>query len=212
LTTSDGGDYETDSNVNAVNITCSLYNFNSEMFARMLSGTNTAVTSAAISNEVVAVFASPVNYLVRLNRLIKASPAPVVTSVDGLTTYDVTDDYIVHQGGLEIVASGQIKIDADAAPTDTINIHVDYTNEASDVIEAYTDFSQYFTARFLLENKVRGTNPEFADVWKFKFAPGSFPILDQNFKVQQVTLNLEADTTKGTGESAYLRINRKQYV
>ena len=212
LTTGDGGDYETDSNVNAVTITCNLYNFNSDMFARLLSGTKETITAAAISNEVVTVYATTANYLVRLNRLMNTSPAPVVTSSDGLTTYAPTTDYIVHPGGLEIVSGGAIDVAADADPTDKISIKVSYTNLASDEIEAYTDFSQYFTARFILENKVRGANPEFADVWKFKFAPGSFPILDQQFKVQTVTLNLEADTTKGTGNSAYLRINRKTYT
>ena len=212
LTTDDGGDFETDTNVNAVNITCNLYNFNSDMFARMLNGTNTAVASAAISDELVTVYASTVNYLVRLLRVVDTGTAPVVTSSDGLTTYTVTDDYIVHEGGLEIVAGGQIETDADADPSDSVTLKVSYTNLASDVIEAYQDFSSYFTARFVLDNKVRNQNVEIADVWKFKFAPGSFPVLDQNFKVQTVTLQLEADTTKGTGESAYLRISRKQYT
>jgi hypothetical protein len=213
LLTDNGGNYETDSNVSGISLTVNLYNFNPAMTARMLNGTATAIANGSVADEVVTVFASGVNYLVRLNRLLDTGgTAPVVKSFDGVTTYAAITDYIAHEGGLEIVAGGAIEAAADAAEDDTVSVKVSYDNYAQDIIESTVDFSNYFTARFILDNKVRGANPEFCDVWKFKFASGDFPLVDQTFKVKAVTLNLDTDLTRGTGESAYMRFARKVYA
>lgn len=211
LLTDDGGNYETDTNITAITLTVNLYNFNPAMTARMLNGLHTNVATGAVANEVVVVSAATVNYLLPLEYMADTATPFVVTSADGLTTYDVNGDYIEHEGGIELVAGGQILTDADADASDQINIKVNYTRYGQDVIESAVDFSSYFKARFILGNKVRGSNPAICDIHKFKFVPGDFPLVDQTFKVKAVTLNLEADLTRGTGESAYMKFMQKTY-
>lgn len=166
--------------------------------AQMLRGTVTDVAASSSSSEVHT--ARHGGYI----PLDFVDPTSVVIKDDtDTTTYVLDTDYIMGYNGPEILATGSI------GDSDTVHISYDYS--AQKVIEAFTEgASQWEVYIDGINDAESGERFDLA-VWKWE--PGiaeELNMLSQEYASLNSAGEALADSTKGAGESAYLRIRHTE--
>jgi len=189
-----GGTYASVSRVSEVTLQMTLNDLNKTNVARAVFGTESAVTGAAVVDEVVTAYKSAIV------PLLHPSPTLVtVTTADALTTYVAGTDYEVRAGGIYIIATGAI--------VDAASLKVDYTFAAYDKVEALTTGALILELHFEGLNEANSGKPVIVDVYRAQLSPTkALSLLGDKFSDLQVEAEVLADTSKvGTGISQYFR-------
>ena len=190
-----GGTYAEVKRIKGVTVTITMHDLNTVNLARVLNGDTEAVTSGTITDEAYTAYQGG---LIRL-----AHPQPtsvVVTSGDGLTTYEADTDYEVRHEGVFIL---------DGAIADGTDIKVSYAYEGYDVVQALTKSGVILEMAFGGVNEADSGKPVIVDL--FRVSPGAakeISLIGDDFASLQLEGKLLVDTTKsGAGISRYMKVS-----
>jgi len=119
-----------------------------------------------------------------------------VTSDPAGTTYDVTDDYIVHaeEGLIEIVVGGAI---ADDTP-----ILLNYTHTGQKLVSANPD-NVARSVMFVGKNTADDDKRVRCTMYKVKLSPGAFDLISDGSIESPITGEIELDTTRTAGDQLF---------
>lgn len=206
--TPEGGNFDKKTRINAITLAMNFREFNTENIAANLWADVTAVPSAAVTGEVRHAEVGKTCVLDKMPLTITS----VVDAETGLVVFVEDDDFRMTGSGIEpLEGSALATAIAGAAPGVPYLVEVDYTCAEFDEIEALVSSSQEF--EIILEGQNgAGTlgriNPRY---WRCKFAPAAS--LDwlgtDDFMGMNVAVEVLADATRGTGKSAYMKIQKE---
>ncbi len=207
--TPEGGNFDKKTRITALNLAMNFREFNTANIAANLWANVNQVPSAAVPDET---HVAQVDMTIVLNKM----PLTITSVKDaetGLVTFEEDDDFRMTGSGIEVLP-GSALATAIEAETEDYSVKVSYTCAAFDEIEVLTNSSQEF--EIILEGQNgAGTqgriNPRF---WRCKFAPAES--LDwlgtDDFMGMNVAVEVLADPTRGTGKSAYMKIQKEKPV
>lgn len=191
--TAGGGNYNSVSRINAVNLSLTLSDFSAENLALGLFGTVSAVAAGAVADEAQTTPSDvSVDFLLPTDHVIDTDQAVTVTG------YAEGDDFTKTPAGIIVLAAGSI-------PADTA-LAISYTKKAVDVVQAFVQAAQ--DRRIVLDglNEAQSGAPVVIDVHRGKFGPAQeTAFIGDEFG--EIGLEGEAllDTTvTGAGLSQYL--------
>jgi hypothetical protein len=205
--TPEGGNFDKKTRITALTLAMNFREFNTENIAANLWANVSEVPSAAVADEA---------HIAQVDKTIVLEKMPLtITSVTdaatGTTTFVEDDDYRMTGSGIEVLPGGALATAIEGAVGD-YSVEVSYTCAAFDEIEVLTNSSQEF--EILLEGQngagtMKRINPRF---WRCKFAPAES--LDwlgtEDFMGMNVAVEVLADPTRGTGKSAYMKIQKEK--
>lgn len=189
----------TDRQVNTVTLAVAMYNLCSITWALTTLGTLSNTAAGPVVDEAHTI---GVDGFVQMDLLRDLSVAPVVTSSDGLTTYD---DWLETQTGIKPVAGGDLATAADAEGDDELDILIDYTSIGTDTINPLTQLAgEEMLLHFDGKNSIGG-NPHAGKFYKARFqAAPTTPLVGSSIANPSAVIDLAADTSiVGTGLSQY---------
>lgn len=191
-----GGIDASTSRIETVTATLDLRHFTAENLALALWGDTSVLAATPITEED---HVAHLGGFVPTNRLINTSVAPVVRV--GATVVD-TDDYVVSEHGIDIVATPTT-----SGLTDGAAIEIDYTPQAGASVQALLNAAPNVSVFFAGINTVNG---KAASTRLFKCKVGVAADVGQigdDFGTLQLTLTVEKDTTiTGAGLSQFLQM------
>lgn len=206
--TPEGGNFDKKTRINAITLAMNFREFNTENIAANLWADVLAVPSAAVTGEARHAEVGKTSVLDKMPLTITS----VVDAETGLVVFVEDDDFRMTGSGIEpLEGSALATAIAGAAPGVPYLVEVDYTCAEFDEIEALVSSSQEF--EIILEGQNgAGTlgriNPRY---WRCKFAPAAS--LDwlgtDDFMGMNVAVEVLADATRGTGKSAYMKIQKE---
>ncbi len=189
-----GGTYASVTRISNITLNMTWHDVNTTNLARVAFGTTDAVTGGTVTS---AEYVAKKGGLIRLEH-----PAPTSVSVknDGATvTYTAGLDYEVRPGGIFILDT--------FTGSDGATVEVTYTYAAYDVVEALKASSVTLEMMFEGVNEADQGKPILVDFWKVKIGGAkALGLITDDFAALEVEGALEADTTKGTDESAYYKV------
>lgn len=190
-----GGIYASVSRIAEATLSMVLNDLNKTNVARAVFGTESAVTGAAVVDEVVTAYKGALVPLAHPN-----PTAVTVTTSDAVTTYVANTDYEVRAGGLYIIATGSI--------LEAASLKVDYTYAAYDKVEAATTGALVLELHFEGLNEANSGKPVIVDVYRAQLSPTkALSLLGDKFADLAVDAEILADTSKtGVGTSQYFRV------
>lgn len=204
----EGGNFDKKTRITAMTLSMNFREFNTENIAANLWADVTAVPSAAVTGE-------QRQAQVGKTCVLDKMPLTIVSVTDaatGLVEFEEDEDFRMTGSGIEpLEGSALATAIAAAAPGTPYLVEVDYTCAAFDEIEALVASSQEFEIMLEGQNGA-GTqgriNPRY---WRCKFAPAES--LDwlgtDDFMGMTVAVEVLADPTRGTGKSAYMKIQKE---
>ncbi len=208
----EGGNFDKKVRINAMTLAMNFREFNTDNIASNLWADVTAVPSAAVTGEEREAEVGKTCVLDKMPLTITT----VVDAATGLVVFVEDDDFRMTGSGIEPL-EGSSLADAIAAyavsdPGLPYLLEIDYTSAAFDEIEALVNSGEEFEIMLEGQNGA-GTkgriNPRF---WRCKFAPAAS--LDwlgtDDFMGMQVAVEVLADPTRGTGKSAYMKIQKEK--
>lgn len=188
-----GGTYNEVSRISSVEVSMTMIDLSPENLARALYGSTSAVTSAAVLDEVQTAYKGA---FIPLNNIPDASVAPIVTDSAGTTTYVAGTDYEVRSGGIFILTTGTI--------VDAASIKIDYTKAAANVIEALTTGAQEYELFFDGLNEARSGKSATIRIHRAKLgAAKQIGLIGNDFANLESSGKVLADTSKAAGLSQY---------
>lgn len=206
--TPEGGNFDKKTRINAITLAMNFREFNTENIAVNLWADVTAVPGAAVTGEMRHAEVGKTCVLDKMPLTITS----VVDGATGLVVFEEDEDFRMTGSGIEPLEGSTLAAAiAAAAPGTPYMVEVDYTCADFDEIEALVSSSQEF--EIILEGQNgAGTqgriNPRF---WRCKFAPAAS--LDwlgtDDFMGMTVAVEVLADATRGTGKSAYMKIQKE---
>jgi hypothetical protein len=189
-----GGTYASVTRISNITLNMTWHDVNTTNLARVAFGTTDAVSGGTVTS---AEYTAKKGGLIRL-----AHPAPTAVSVKndgGTVTYTAGLDYEVRPGGIFILDS--------FTGADGATVEVTYTYAAYDVVEALKASSVTLEMMFEGVNEADQGKPVLVDFWKVKIGGAkALGLITDDFAALEVEGALEADTSKGTDESAYYRV------
>lgn len=204
--TPEGGKYDKLTRINAMNLSINFREFDAENIAANLWATVTDVPSAAVTGEKHIAEVGKTCVLDRMPTSITS-----VTGAGGTTEFEEDEDFRMTGSGIEVLV-GSALAQAIEAATGNYEVEIDYMGASFDEIEALTDSGQEW--EILLEGQngagtKKRINPRF---WRCKFAPAE--TLDwigtDDFMGMTVAAEVLADPTRGTGKSAYMKVQKEK--
>lgn len=205
--TPEGGNFDKKTRITALTLSMNFREFNTENIAANLWADVTAVPSAAVTGEQRQAEVGKTCVLDKMPLTITS----VVDAATGLVVFEEDEDFRVTGSGIEpLEGSALATAIADSAGAPYL-LEIDYTCADFDEIEAMVASSQEFEIMLEGQNGA-GTqgriNPRF---WRCKFAPAAS--LDwlgaDDFMGMTVAVEVLADPTRGTGKSAYMKIQKE---
>lgn len=183
--------------VESVNLNLTLHCTSPENLALAFMGQASQLTETAVVNE-AHVVNSKDNELIPFDFVPKKTPAIVVTTTDGLTTYVAGTDYIVTGAGIIIPSTSTIPLAS--------TIHVDYTYGDNWKLDAQTVSQKEFMV--VLDGVNVGESGEKAAVlkaWKVKFNPAeNFALISgEDFASVELAGEILRDDSKLTGSKYF---------
>lgn len=163
-TSAGGGKANSIERITGVTMTMKAHDVNATNLALGAFGSTSAVTAAAVSNEPHAAYKGG---LLPLAFVPDLSVAPVVTNVAGTTTYTAGTDYVVTGAGIYVLTGSTIPNSVAGA----VNVHVDYTKKAVNVVEALVNSAQEYKLIFAGLNEAQSGKQVIITVHRFK--PGA---------------------------------------
>jgi hypothetical protein len=196
-----GGLYNSLSRIQSVSASITASDFSPENLAIALRGTATAVTAAAVVDEVITVPTTlDVDSLVKTEFMIDTAVAPTVTSNPAGTTYTVNTDYTVTPAGIIVLAAGTIAGGA--------SLLIDYTKDASSVVETLTVSAYEYEMLFDGLNDAQSGAPVTVVCHRVKFSPtAGLGMITEDFGELTFEADMLADSTiTSAGLSQYMKI------
>lgn len=190
-----GGSYASISRIDTVSVQMTLHDLNKTNVARAVFGSGSAVTGAAVVDEVVT------GYKGALAPLAHPNPTAVtVTHSTSIPVYVANVDYEVRAGGIFIIAAGAI--------TDAQSLKVDYTYAAYDKVEAMTESSIILELHFEGLNEANSGKPVIVDIYRAQLSPSkALSLLGEKFADLELEAEVIKDPSKsGAGISQYFRV------
>lgn len=140
----------------------------------------------------------------------------IVDTATGAITYVEDVDYKLTGAGFEVLEGGDLAtaIAAAEASEETFSVDVSYTSADYDEIEAITNSGEEWELMFEGANAVGQKGKINAHYWRVRFglAESMDFISVDDFMGQTVTAEVLADTGRGAGRSAYMKINKQKNV
>lgn len=199
--TASGGNYNSLTRIDSVEVSMTISDFNVENLALGLFGSTSAVTAAEVAAESIAAPASLVgNPLVTTANVIDTEETVTVTSDPAGTTFSGTTDYTVTPAGIKILSTGTITANQDLLIT--------YTKKPVDVLQALTTSAGEYELVFDGLNEAQSGTPYVVKIHRFKAGPAAeIALIGDEFGELQITGEALADTTiTGAGLSQYLEM------
>lgn len=183
--------------VDSVNLNLTLHCTSPENLALAFMGQYAQLSGTAVTDEEHTVNA--IGELIPFEFVPNRNEAIVVTSEDGLTTYDVGDDYIITGAGIIIAENSTI-------PVNGAVIKVDYTYGNNWKVDAQTVAQKEFEV--VLDGVNVGESGEKAVVlkaWKVKFSPAeSFALISgEDFASLELAGEIIRDSSKASGSKFF---------
>lgn len=192
--TAGGGTYAQVDRITGVTLSVTAHDLSPENIALALYGTTDAVAAGAVVDEEHATFKG--GYIVP-DQPIDTTVEPVLTSMDGVTTYTVDTDYVLQYGAIFIPSTSTIP---DATDVDTANVKLSYTNKAGDLVQALTSSAEELELVFLGLNEAASGKEVRVDMYRAQFgATQALPLIGDDFASLELSGAVLPDGTK-TGE------------
>lgn len=198
-----GGTHAEVRRINSIEGSFIMHDLNADNIALAIRGTRTSVESGTVTESPRKAYTGS---LIRLEH--PGATSVVVTSSDGNTTYD---DVAVSGAGVTVTPGGDLATVIDALPGPSVGLPVliSYAYGAFDEVQALTEAGKNWGLVFDGMNEADSGKPVILDVWKMSLgvlselslkgdAMGSMPISGKFLR----------DPTKGTGQSAYYRVQQ----
>lgn len=197
-TAAGGGKWDSLTRITAAKAAASMYDFSAENLALATNGGVSAVTAAAVVDEVLT--ATALGEIVPTAFMIDTATAPVVTNSAGSTTYVVDTDYTVSPAGITPKVGGTM--------TASTAFKVDYTKKASSVVEMLTASAGEYTLLVDGLNEADSGSPVRITLHRAKPAAASeLSYIGDDFATLPVEFELLADSTiTAAGKSQYAKI------
>lgn len=163
------------------------------------AGANVEVATAAVVNEEHVLWPGTVE---PLDHLIDDNTAPVVTSVDGATTYVAGTDYeFTPSGSIKHIAGGSIPAPTIASGKGQVNIRVSYTRSDQRLIQLYSrpiePVALHFDGYNVAETPI---SPVHFDLFKISFGPAAaVNVIGDNLAVLELTGTAQRDASISRG-------------
>jgi hypothetical protein len=205
-TDSGGGTHAEVRRIDSVTASMVLHDLNADNIALATKGVRTSVEAGTVSDEEVTAFSGA---LIRLAN--PATSAVVVTSEDGTTTYTEGTDYEVRNEGLFVVDGGAISVavEALATPSDGLPLLVSYSHSAYSLVEPLTASSTNWAITFGGMNEADSDNACVVDLHKVSLGAASeHSLIADDFGQLALEGTLQKDTSKGSSQSAYYRVQQ----
>lgn len=178
-----GGQQNVVRRITRVGIDATMHELSPENLAMLFFGSTSAVTEAAVSNEVVRAFKGGLSPTANQ---IKTSASVTVTGAGGTPTYVAGTDYTVSAAGIYVPATSAIAND--------VNIEVDYTKRAADVVEVLTQAAGEYKLIFDGLNEAESGRPVTLTVHRMKFgAPKDIGWIGDDFAALAVSGEVLSD-------------------
>lgn len=197
-TTPAGGNACVSYEVNEATLALTFGSSNAKVFEIVTGGeVQTLDAAAAITDEVHSI--KPGADRVLLSLMPDTSVPFVVTSEDGLTTYDLTDDYLVTDYGLEVVEGGDLDLAVQGAVDEELSILVSYTHTTQRVVKGLTTTGEDYYVVIEGVNKISGRALRFIFP-KIRFSPSaSIAVLTEDI----ATFEAEGELFEADGKARY---------
>ena len=185
-----------------------------EIFARNLAiqiyGTVYDVPSTTVTEESHVVQVGGTCLLAKMPLSIDE----IVDTDTGAVTYVEDVDYKLTGAGFEVLEGGALATAIAAAGETPFSVDVSYTSADYDEIEAITNSGEEWELMFEGANAVGQKGKINAHYWRVRFglAESMDFISVDDFMGQTVTAEVLADTGRGAGRSAYMKINKQKNV
>lgn len=198
-TTTAAGALDIYTDVKGVGITLGgISQFSKENMALLLKGTTSSVVGGAIVAEPIKGYAGKLAALTKIVDITKP-----VTVKKGAAAIDPAN-YVVTAGGVRFLVPAAGFADGDS-------LTVDYTALAAERIDALTQTSQEYEARFIGLNAADGGAPVIVQCHRVRLGAGGLDMISEgsDFSKSELSGSLLVDTSKtGNGVSQYLYMLR----
>lgn len=196
-----GGNYASSLSVDEANFSIVLHDLSPENVADAFYGTTGTVAAGAATEEVHTVPTTS-NRLVETDAVILTSGTITVSSATGGggTVYVAGTDYNVHPMGIEYLLTGSL--------SGSETVYVNFTRRQVTEIEALMSSSVERYMRIDGLNCAQSGAPVVVQMWRAKPAPAdAFQLVTEEFASFNLSGKMDADTTKGSGESQYFKVS-----
>jgi hypothetical protein len=163
-TSAGGGKANSIERITGVTMAIKAHDINAANLALGALGSTSAVAAGTVNNEPHVAYKGS---LVAFDYLPDLTVAPVVTNVAGTVTYTVGTDYVLNNAGIYVLPGSTIP----DAVSGAVNLHVDYTKKAGDVMQALVNSAQVFKLVFVGLNEAQSGKQAKVTVHRFK--PGA---------------------------------------
>jgi hypothetical protein len=189
-----GGTYASVSRIDTVTLQMKLSDLNKTNVARAVFGTESAVASGTVTDEVVTAYKGALVPFANIN-----PTTVVVNSSIGSTLFVENTDYEVRAGGIYILPAGAI--------TDGQALKVDYAFLAYDKVEAMTSGAIILELHFEGLNEANSGKPVIVDIYRAQLSPTkALSLLGDKFSDLEVEAEVLKDASKvGVGISQFFR-------
>ena len=195
-----GGNYASSLQVDEAQWSATLHDMSPENIADAFYGTTATVAAGAAAEETHTVPTTS-KRLVETDFVIDEDSTVTVSSATGGagTVYVEGTDYNVHPGGIEYILGGSL--------SGSETVYVNFTKRAVTAIEALMTASVERYMRIDGLNCAQSGAPVVVQIWRAKPAPAEdFGLIQDEFASFTLSGKMDADTTKGTGESQYFKV------
>lgn len=188
--------------LSGVQMSYTFHDFSAENFARGLRADVTTIASGTATDEPAVAYLGGYTPLGKIAATITSVKSP-----DGITTYDVNDDYELRDGQLYIPAGSSIP----APVAGAANVEVTYTFSAQKKVEALVNPNKQYEVLFIGLNEAR--SGKRVRVHAHKVSGGvlaEMALIGDDFGGGTVGGSLLSDTTKtGAGVSQYFTVEQE---
>jgi len=206
-----GGTYDKLEKITQMGIQLNMREIFSRNLALQIYGTVYDVPSTSVTGETHIAEVGGTCKLEKMPLTIES----VVDAETGAIEYVEDVDWMLTGAGFEVLAGGDLATAiAGVTEGESFSVEVDYTCADYDEIEAITDSGQEWEIMFEGANAVGTKGKINAFYWRVRFglAESMDFISVEDFMGQTVTAEVLADSGRGVGRSAYMKINKQKNV
>jgi hypothetical protein len=207
-----GGNACVDKIIDKVTLGLTFYDFQAANLARAVAGALSTGAVTPVTDEIVNAF---IGELCPTAQLINVATPPVVSSAAGIggTAYTVNVDYTYTKDGIRVVPGGPLAtaIAAGSGTPKSVQVFIDYTPLARDVIQALTKSGSQVECLILTENRANAGKFGRWQFWTVQLsAAAAIAIITRDFSNLALTGEVLPDATKNVGgNSAYFVIQNE---
>lgn len=192
-----GGTYNRVDRITGVNLSITAHDLSPQNLSLALYGTTSAVTAAAITDELaIGVKGQYVGLKGQPASITSVSPSPTGTA------YVAGTDYEFRNGQLFILPGGTV-----AAPSgSTPNLKVTYQQKKGDLVQALITAAPELEFLFMGLNEADSGSAVQVRIWRGKLGPAAnLPLIGDEYAGLEMTGAVLADSSQPTGVSQYFQ-------